>query len=459
MKKTVFALAAGLLCATASPALAANNPFQDVPKDHWSYDAVTQLAADGILEGYGDGNFRGNQALTRYEMAQMIARAMAKENIPAADQNLLDKLAAEYQDELKNLGVRVGNLEHNADTTKFSGYLYLREQNQHIKNKHTGKSTRSTVNRAWFDLISQSQVNKNWKVVTEANTIVDLNKDKTDDTYDLYFASMFADGTYGKFHTQLGRIDNFSQDGGVVMHNPISGGKFTFGNKLRTTLTAARVSCSSLPSLNSDESFDFGAAELAYPASKATNLYGAFYQLHDDKFKATRGSESPSIYTLGFRSTIAKNLVLTGYYLKASDTTAAHTKDTGWVGAPGDRRVKLDQPGTWSLYTKYANIPESPRSTSIPAISAITRDSRSAASTSPRRTSARICVITTAKMLKTRPSRRILCAARSASSSKCISHTEQYPSFLSFADYSPPLACSQGGLFFVMSESSASGHE
>ena len=284
MKKTIFALAAGLMCITAAPALAANNPFQDVPKDHWSYDAVTQLAADGILEGYGDGSFRGNQVLTRYEMAQVIARALAKENIPAADQNLLDKLSAEYQEELKNLGVRIGNLERNADTTRFSGYLYLREQNQLVKNKHTGKSTRSKVNRAWFDLISQSQVNKNWKVVTETNTIVDLNKDKTDDTYDLYFASMFADGTYGKFHTQLGRIDNFSQDGGIVMHNPISGGKFTFGNKLRTTLTAARVSSSNLPSLNSGESFDFGAAELAYPASKATKLYGAFYHNHDDKF-------------------------------------------------------------------------------------------------------------------------------------------------------------------------------
>ena len=52
VKKTIFALAAGLMCITAAPALAANNPFQDVPKDHWSYDAVTQLAADGILEGY-----------------------------------------------------------------------------------------------------------------------------------------------------------------------------------------------------------------------------------------------------------------------------------------------------------------------------------------------------------------------------------------------------------------------
>lgn len=281
-----------------------------------------------------------------------------KENTPAADQNLLDKLSAEYQEELKNLGVRIGNLERNADTTRFSGYLYLREQNQLVKNKHTGKSTRSKVNRAWFDLISQSQVNKNWKVVTETNTIVDLNKDKTDDTYDLYFASMFADGTYGKFHTQLGRIDNFSQDGGIVMHNPISGGKFTFGNKLRTTLTAARLSSSNLPSLNSGESFDFGAAELAYPASKATKLYGAFYQIHDDKFKVTRGSENPNIYTLGFRSTIAKNLVLTGYYLKASDTTNKYTKDTGWFGSLEYRRIKLDQPGTWSIYTKYANIPE-----------------------------------------------------------------------------------------------------
>jgi len=52
MKKTmVAALAAALTVGAASTTFAAANPFSDVPRDHWAYDAVTQLAADGGVEG------------------------------------------------------------------------------------------------------------------------------------------------------------------------------------------------------------------------------------------------------------------------------------------------------------------------------------------------------------------------------------------------------------------------
>ena len=70
MKKTmVAALAAALTIGAASTTFAAANPFSDVPRDHWAYDAVTQLAADGVIEGYGDGTYRGDRNITRYEMA------------------------------------------------------------------------------------------------------------------------------------------------------------------------------------------------------------------------------------------------------------------------------------------------------------------------------------------------------------------------------------------------------
>ncbi len=79
MKKTVVStFAAALIAASASTAFAAANPFEDVPADHWAYDAIAQLAAEGVIEGYGDGTYRGDQAITRYEMAQMIARAWRK---------------------------------------------------------------------------------------------------------------------------------------------------------------------------------------------------------------------------------------------------------------------------------------------------------------------------------------------------------------------------------------------
>ncbi|MBQ5414268.1 MAG: S-layer homology domain-containing protein, partial [Schwartzia sp.] len=108
MKKTlVSALTTALVVGAASTTFAAANPFEDVAADHWAYDAVAQLAADGVIEGYGDGTYRGDQEITRYEMAQMVARAMAKNGVSAADKAMIDKLAAEFADELNALGVRV----------------------------------------------------------------------------------------------------------------------------------------------------------------------------------------------------------------------------------------------------------------------------------------------------------------------------------------------------------------
>ena len=77
MKKSIVsALTTALAVGAASTTFAAANPFSDVPSDHWAYDAVTTLAKDGVIEGYGDTTFKGNQNITRYEMAQMVAKAI-----------------------------------------------------------------------------------------------------------------------------------------------------------------------------------------------------------------------------------------------------------------------------------------------------------------------------------------------------------------------------------------------
>lgn len=52
--------------------------FSDVPKDHWAYEALDYLAKEGIIEGCGDGTFRGNRTMTRYEMASIVAKATQK---------------------------------------------------------------------------------------------------------------------------------------------------------------------------------------------------------------------------------------------------------------------------------------------------------------------------------------------------------------------------------------------
>ena len=130
MKKSLTAaLTTALVVGAASTTFAAANPFSDVPADHWAYDAVAQLADDGVIEGYGDGTYRGQNEITRYEMAQMVAKGMARmESADARDKALLDRLAAEFADELSNLGVRVDNLEQRIDNVRWGGemrYVHL----------------------------------------------------------------------------------------------------------------------------------------------------------------------------------------------------------------------------------------------------------------------------------------------------------------------------------------------
>lgn len=110
MKKIMVLAAAAALAAGASAYGA--NPFSDVSTDDWAYQAVSDLSDQGVVEGYPDGTFKGERNITRFELAQIIARLMAKEDQLNAEQRAtLDKLAGEYADELSNLGVRVSNLE------------------------------------------------------------------------------------------------------------------------------------------------------------------------------------------------------------------------------------------------------------------------------------------------------------------------------------------------------------
>jgi hypothetical protein len=76
MKHLALAIAAVLSLSLVAPAFA--QPFADVPADHWAFDAIAELAAKGILEGYPDGTFKGDRAMTRYEMAMALARILAR---------------------------------------------------------------------------------------------------------------------------------------------------------------------------------------------------------------------------------------------------------------------------------------------------------------------------------------------------------------------------------------------
>ena len=125
MKKILAIAAAAAL--TASVSAYAANPFSDVSPDNWAYQAVSDLSDQGVVEGYPDGTFKGERNMTRYELAQVIARLMAREDQLNAEQKAtLDKLAGEYADELANLGVRVSNLEKKVGNISWFGDARMR---------------------------------------------------------------------------------------------------------------------------------------------------------------------------------------------------------------------------------------------------------------------------------------------------------------------------------------------
>ncbi len=249
MKKTfVSTFAAALIAASASTTFAAANPFEDVPIDHWAYDAIAQLAAEGVIEGYGDGTYRGDQEITRYEMAQMVARAMAK---GGGNKALLDKLAAEFADELNSLGVRVAALEKKVDNVTWTGTVRYRYAVQ--RKKDDGVSERNTVQYMTLRLEPSMQINNHWSGHARIDYNADMNSaaNVTGTSYvqtgeestlpGLRVERVWAQGDYKNFQILLGKLPYVTNiDNGMVYDDNVAGGQLTFGNDVKATLTVGR---------------------------------------------------------------------------------------------------------------------------------------------------------------------------------------------------------------------------
>lgn len=160
-----LAILAGLTVGMSSTAFAATaDSFTDVPKDHWSYQALDYLAKEGVIEGMGDSTFQGSRAMTRYEMAAIVAKAMQKNDISFGDKAVLDKLSAEYANELGTLKNQVNkntndinDLKNKTDKFKVWGMTRVQvgDDNGLVKDGHNGTYN----NRFYMDLEGSMKVN------------------------------------------------------------------------------------------------------------------------------------------------------------------------------------------------------------------------------------------------------------------------------------------------------------
>ncbi|WP_297013144.1 S-layer homology domain-containing protein [uncultured Dialister sp.] len=175
MKHCLLKTAMAALFATAAFTVSAANPFADVDTSSWAYQAVSQLSDQGVVDGYPDGTFKGDKNVSRYELAQIIARLMAKEDsLNDSQKAVVQKLSAEYADDLQNLGVRVKELEKK--TGNLSTITELRVQDiprydnvyKDSKSSHDELSLRVRIN-------TMANVNDRSTVYSQLETTMSMN--------------------------------------------------------------------------------------------------------------------------------------------------------------------------------------------------------------------------------------------------------------------------------------------
>ena len=203
MKKTL--LLAAVMALGVNAGVYAANPFSDVPAGHWAYDAVNKLAAEGVVEGYPGGTYGGDRLMTRYEMAQITAKAMAK----GAN---ADRLAAEFAGELDSLGVRIANLEKKSDNVRITGQIRYEygDRSGDLKEKNS-KVGSIAQHRLRTRIFVNGNINEDWTYTGRFENNQSLKNSSGDDT--LKFNQAYVNGKIGGVKVIAGKTDHYAGNG------------------------------------------------------------------------------------------------------------------------------------------------------------------------------------------------------------------------------------------------------
>ena len=377
MKKSLTLAMAMALGVTASAYAA--NPFSDVPAGHWAYDSVAKLAATGVVAGYADGAFAGDKLITRYEMAQIVAKAMAN----GAD---CDKLAAEFADELDTLGVRVAKLEKGADAVKITGEVRYHYADKDVEKVIVGNGLNKKVvkkanenqlrSRIWI----QGQVNDDWTYTGMLQNTQDFDDEVGNE--DTKFKRAYVEGKIGGVDVLAGRYNAYLVNGNLYDEHA-DGIELSYGKDVKFTAFAMKPTDQNGTYVDTygelgkhitmEMRYDkaYGAkVDTAIGAVKATAGYTVFKdgENHFDLTAADGTSESSyanniednKIWNVGVKFDLVKDLTLTMDYLKSDlkeiESGYAYNKlngDDGFVIGLNYKGAKVSEPGTYGVYATY----------------------------------------------------------------------------------------------------------
>ena len=336
--KKILALAA-VAALTAGVSAYAANPFSDVTPDDWAYQAVSDLSVQGVVEGYPDGTFKGERNMTRYELAQIVARLMAKEDqLNAQQQATLDKLAGEYADELANLGVRVSNLEKKVGNISWAGdakMMYTNNAEKTAKDTYKGRirlNVKGQVNDSTFvkGRIVTNMWFKDADAAKDGNTTMDR---------------LFVNHSFGdKTSVVLGRQD-LTVFSGLEYDDAFDGAKLAYNDgKFDAYAAFGQMNAGTDAQKATDAAFgglgyDFGVAK----------LNAAYFNFTGDKAKTAYGFDS--IWGANLVVPVQDFSVFGEYWDSNADKN-----DNAYQAGIGYSTLDAAKPGTFALNVAYNRV-------------------------------------------------------------------------------------------------------
>ena len=385
-KTALLALAFAALSATAFAADGADS-FSDVPKDHWSYEALDYLAKNGVIEGYADGTFQGNRTMSRYEMAAITARAMQASNLDIGARSVLEKLEKEYGSELATLRAQVEqnteDIRKNREAIeRFKVHGFVRTQYDYDKNTDADTLDRS-ANRFYMDLRLDMKVNDIWTVKAQSETnrhynnghlrgenAMNENAQQTWSGHDGNFQRIWVEAQQAGRWLNLGRAWRGLGFQNVLFGNESDG--FQFGIPLKgTNLTASGFWMASTgagnkeslygvglwgavghnfdinvayarSSLGKNESYTSGLID-HYEADPVTHRVFPVYRDNDRTNMRSYG------YVVSAATNVAKNVRVIGDYVQ----TDADEQNKSVALRLNYKGTKLDDIGSFGVYARY----------------------------------------------------------------------------------------------------------
>ena len=336
MKKSLVLAMAMALGVTASAYAA--NPFSDVPAGHWAYDSVNKLAAEGVIDGYPDGTYGGDKLMTRYEMAQIVAKAMAK----GAN---VDKLAAEFADELDSLGVRVANLEKKADNVKVTGEVRYRYTDSELN----GNEYNDLRSRIWVN----GQINDDWSYTGMIENTQDFTEDAGNEKTE--FKRAYVEGKIGGLDLTAGRYGAFFANGNVY-DAQADGAQLSYGDKVKVSAFAGK---------GTDEAGDGAASNGNYAGAEISAALGENFSLNGGyvNFKDMGASElaaetniDNAIWYVGADANFG-DFTLSGMYLKGdkseNDQDVKGVDDDGYTVGLSYKGAEAGEAGSYGIWANY----------------------------------------------------------------------------------------------------------